>query len=126
MIKQMTLAVLTAAFLMLSAGAGAEPVSAVFNCKLNDGKSKDDAMAVNAKWLKWARSVGGSDEITSSYVSTVVGELGGFLWVDNYPDLATWAKVSAAESPELDEGFDAVQTCSRNSIYQGEETVAAK
>jgi hypothetical protein len=126
MTKKMILAFVASVFLLLSAGASAEPVSAVFNCKLNDGMTKDDAMAINAKWLKWARSVGGSDEITSSFVLTVVGEFGGFLWVDNYPDLATWAKVSAAESPELDEGFDAVQTCSRNSIYQGEETVAAK
>ncbi len=126
MIRKMILAVVTAAFLMLSAGAGAEPVSAVFNCKLEDGKTKDDAMAVNAKWLKWARSVAGTDEITSAFVSTIVGELGGFLWVDNYPDLATWAKVSSEDSPELDEAFAAVVSCSRSSIYQGEDTVAAK
>jgi len=126
MTRKMILAVVTAVFLMVSAGVSAEPVSAVFNCKLNDGKTKDDALAVNAKWLKWARSVGGSDEITSSFVTTVVGEYGGFLWVDNYPDLATWAKVAAADSPELDEGFDAVQSCTRSSIYRGEDTVAAK
>jgi hypothetical protein len=123
--KKIIVAIVSSVLLVLSAGASAEPVSVVFSCKLNDGKTKEDAMAVNAKWLKWARATGGSDEITSSYVTTVIGDLGGFMWVDTYPDITTWGKIADGESG-LDEEFDEVSTCTSNRMYRGEETVPAK
>ena len=52
----------TAMFLLFAAGASADPVSVVYNCELKDGKTKDDAMAVNARWLKWARATAGTRE----------------------------------------------------------------
>lgn len=125
MYRKIILATVTSVFLLLSAVVSADPVSVVFSCELNDGKTKEDAMAVNAKWLKWARATGGSDEITSSYVSTVIGDLGGFMWVDNYPDLATWGKIADGDSG-LDPEFDEVSTCSGNRMYRGEQTVPAK
>ena len=82
-------------------------------------------MEVNARWLKWARSTGGSDEITSSYVSTIIGDRGGFLWADTYPDIATWGKVEDADS-EFTAEFDEVSTCSGSRMYRGEETIPAK
>ena len=130
MFKKIVLAVLTSAFLLVSAVASADPVTIVFSCELNDGKTKDDAMAVNAKWLKWARATGGSDEITSTFVATLVGDFDGFMWVDTYPDLATWAKVwdadLEADEPEVSAGFDDVETCSGNRMVRGEQTVPAK
>ena len=126
MYKKIVLSAITTVFLLLSAAVSADPVTAVFTCELNDGKTKEDAMAVNAKWLKWARATGGSDEITSSYVSTLVGDLGSFMWVDTYPDITTWGKVTDADSPELDAEFDEVNSCSGNRLYRGEATVPAK
>ena len=82
-------------------------------------------MEINARWLKWARETGGSDEITSSYVSTIIGDLDSFMWVDTYPDIATWGKVVDADS-EFDAEFNAVSTCGGNRMYRGEETVPAK
>ncbi|MDH3984228.1 MAG: hypothetical protein OEV02_08505, partial [Gammaproteobacteria bacterium] len=64
MLKNILLATVTSVFLLLSVAIQAEPISVVFTCELKDGKTKEDAMAVNAKWLKWARATGGSDEIT--------------------------------------------------------------
>ena len=125
MFRKIILATVTSVFLLLSAVVSADPVSVVFTCELHDGKTKADAMAVNAKWLKWARATGGSDEITSSYVSTVIGDLGGFMWVDNYPDLATWGKIADGDSG-LDDEFNEVSKCSGNRMYRGEQTVPAK
>jgi len=106
--------------------AVADPVSAVWTCELKEGKTSDDAQAVNSKWLAWARKAGGSDEITSSLVSPVVGDVGGFLWVDTFPDLVTWAKVTEATSSEefkpIGEAFGEVQTCSGNRLWSGEAT----
>jgi hypothetical protein len=128
--KKIAITLVTSVLLALSFSANADPVTVVFNCKLNDGATKEDAMAANSKWLKWAREAGGSDEITSSYVSTVIGELGGFMWVDTYPDLATWAKVADIDfdeaQPEVAAAFDETTTCSRTSMYQAEETKPAK
>ena len=123
--KKIAVAVFASLLLGLASVAAADPVTVVFSCKLNDGKTKEDAMAVNAKWLKWARETGGSDEITSSYVSTVIGDLGGFMWVDTYPDIATWGKIADGDSG-LDDAFNEVSTCSGNRMYRGEETVPAK
>ena len=125
MLKKIMLATATAGCLLLSVSVHAEPVTVVFSCKLKEGSTKEDAMEVNARWLKWARSTAGSDEITSSYVSTVIGDLGGFLWVDTYPDIATWGKIVDADS-EFDAQFDEVSTCSSNRMYRGEETMPAK
>ena len=125
MFKKIVLATVTSVFLLLSVAVYAEPVSIVFSCTLKEGSTKDDAMEINARWLKWARSTAGSDEITSSYVSTIVGDLGGFMWVDTYPDIATWGKIVDADS-EFDAEFDEVSTCSRNRMYRGEETMPAK
>jgi hypothetical protein len=119
MLKKIMLATVTSVFLLLSVAVHAEPVTMVFSCKLKDGSTKDDAMAINARWLKWARATG------SSYVATVIGDLGGFMWVDTYPDIATWGKIVEADS-EFDAEFDAVSTCSSNRMLRGEETVPAK
>lgn len=125
MLKRITLAAVTSAFLLFSIAVHAEPISIVWYCQLKDGSTKDDAMEINARWLKWARATGGSDEITSAYVSTVVGDISGFMWVDTYPDIATWGKVTDAES-EFDAEFAEISTCSGNRMLRREETVPAR
>ena len=125
MLKKIMLATVTSVFLLLSVAVHAEPITIVVSCELKDGSTKEDAMEVNARWLKWARSTGGSDEITSSYVSTIIGDRGGFMWVDTYPDIPTWGKVVDADS-EFAAEFDEVETCSSNRMYRGEETMPAK
>jgi len=125
MLKKILLSTAASVFLLLSVAVHAEPVTIVFNCTLNDGSTKDDAMAINARWLKWARETGGSDEITSSFVTTMIGDLGGFMWVDNYPDIATWGVIADADSG-FDAEFDEVSTCSKTRMYRGEATVPAK
>ena len=125
MLKKIMLATVSSVFLLLSAVVHAEPVTVVFSCTLNEGSTKEDAMEINSRWLKWARETGGSDEITSSYVSTLIGDLGGFLWVDTYPDISTWGKIWDADA-EFDAEFNEVATCSSNRMYRGEETIPAK
>ena len=127
MLKKILLSTVASVFLFLSAAVHAEPVTIVWSCTLNDGYTKDDVMEINARWLKWARATGGSDEITSSYVSTIVGDMGGFMWVDTFPDIATWGKIMDDDSgEEIDAEFGEALTCSGNRMLRGEETVPAK
>lgn len=125
MLKKIILATASSAILLFSAAVHAEPVTIVFSCTLTEGSTKEDAMEVNSRWLKWARETGGSDEITSSFVSTIIGDLGSFMWVDTYPDIATWGKVVDADS-DFDAEFGEVTTCSGNRMLRGEETIPAK
>ena len=127
MIKKTLVSAITSVFLLLSATAHADPVSLVYSCTLNDGYTMEDAMEINSRWLKWARETGGSDEITSSYVTTLVGDLGGFMWVDTFPDIATWGKLVDDDSgASFDAEFNEVSTCSGARMYQGQETMPAK
>ena len=126
MLKRIILVAITSVFVLISSIASADPVTVVFSCELKDGQTKEDAMEINARWLKWARATGGTDAITSSYVYTMVGDLGGFMWVDTYPDIATWGKIADADSSAFDAEFDAVANCSANRMYRGEETKPAK
>ena len=125
MFRKTMLTAVSSVFLLLAAAAHAEPISVVFSCTLNEGSTREDAMEINSRWLKWARETGGSDEITSSFVVTMIGDLGGFMWVDTYPDIATWGKVADADS-EFDAEFNEITTCSSNRMYRGEQTVPAK
>jgi hypothetical protein len=125
MMKKIATALIATLLLGVSFGAAAEPLSAVFTCKLHDGKTKEEIMAVNAKWLKWARETAGTDEITSSYVETVVGDFGTFMWVDTYPSATAWARIVDSE-PQFDDEFDALSTCSGNRLLRATPTEAAK
>ena len=129
MFKKILLASVTAVFLVFSAGASADAVSNVFSCKLKEGKTTEDAHAANSQWLKWARATAGTDEITSSFVTAVVGDLDGFMWVDTYKDLATWAKVNAVDleedAPEIAEALNELADCGKNRLYNIDPTKTA-
>lgn len=128
--KRIFIATVSAMFLMLSAGASADMVANVYSCTLKEGKTSEDAHAINGQWLKWARAKAGTDDIRSSYTTSIVGDLEGFMWVDTYPDLAAWAKINGAdmeeENPELSEALDALADCSENRLYNMEESKAAE
>ncbi|NNF50200.1 MAG: hypothetical protein HKN65_10120 [Woeseiaceae bacterium] len=127
--KKILLAALTTVFLVFSAGASADMVANVYSCKLKEGKTSEDAHAINGEWLKWARAKAGTDDIRSSYTTSIVGDLDGFMWVDTYPDLAAWAKVNGAdleeENPELSEALDALADCDEHRLYNMDESEAA-
>ena len=128
--KKIFVATVSALFLVLSAAASADMVANVYSCTLNEGKTSEDAHAVNGQWLKWARAKAGTDEIRSSFTTSIVGDLEGFMWVDTYPDLAAWAKVNGAdleeENPELSEALEALSDCGENRLYYMEESKAAE
>lgn len=109
--------------LVLSGTAAANTISEVWTCKLNDGKTPEEAIAAGKAWLDWAREYTGSDAITSVFVTSYVGDLGSFMWVDSFPDIATWAKV--ADGVRSDEGYKAIgaalneiETCEGNRLLE--------
>jgi hypothetical protein len=119
--KRLLGAFASVALLCFSAGAWADSVSEIFSCKLEEGKTLADAQAVNSKWLAFMRA-NVSEDINSMAATTVVGDSDGFMYVDSYPDLATWAAGKAALSTDagqaVEDGFDDVMDCTGNRLYR--------
>ena len=94
----------------------------MWKCSLKDGKTMEEVQAVNKRWLAMTRKVAGTEEINSYSLETVVGDLTIFGFADAYPDMATYAKVKAAEDTEegeaIDAEFDALMDCSDNRLYK--------
>jgi len=117
------LAVLFTSILLMTGGVAlADPVVEIWTCTLKEGKTAEDAHAIGKKWTAIARKLSGNDEITSSFVTSVVGDANGFMWVDTYPSLEVWAAAQAAfessdEYAPVGEALDAVESCSGNRLY---------
>lgn len=103
--------------------AAADPVTMVWTCTLNDGVTAEQSQAAGKKWVALVREMTGNDQITSSWVTAVVGEIGHFMWVDTYPSLEVWAAVQTAwanseEAAALEEELEANETCTKNRLYR--------
>jgi len=114
-----------ASLALFSAGAWADRVSEVFECELEKGATLADAQAVNSKWLAFMKA-NVSEDITSVAATVMVGKSDEFLYVDTYPDLATWAAAQAAletdEGQAVESGFEAVMECDKNTLYRVQPT----
>ena len=94
----------------------------VWQCKLKEGKTMKDAGIVNEKWVKYMNTHVKSSGINSYDLAPKVGNNEGFMYVDVYPDLETWAASDdvmkkTKEGKALQKELSAVAKCSSNSLY---------
>ena len=112
--------------LCLSGIAAADSIAETWTCKVKEGKKLEDVQAINSKWLKWVNAHVEGGGITSSVGESVVGNSEKFIFVDTYPNLATWAATKDAldsdAGDELDELFEDVSECSENRLWKIEDT----
>lgn len=125
--KFLLLALTTIAFVVFSGSSFAATYAEVFECKLEEGKTVEDAHAVNSKWLKWVNEHGGEGKITSNAGTAVVGNTEAFLWIDTYPDLATWSAIKTAlDSDEgkaaLKDLFKGITDCKESRLWKLDPT----
>jgi hypothetical protein len=115
----------TLAAVLASGSLLADDYVAAYTCKLNEGKKVEDVQAANSVWLKWVRA-NVNENITSNVGTAVVGNFDTFLFVDRYPDLATWAAATTAlqdDAPdEIEAGLDAVSKCTENRLWRMQPT----
>ena len=121
-------ATLAGAVMGLAMTASAETIyEEVWTCKLEEGKTIEDVQAANSKWLKFVNDKTGKGKIRSSVVAAVVGNTDTFLFVDTYPDLATWGAtkelLGSEEGEEVEEVFEGLSDCSENRLYRREYTM---
>lgn len=112
------------------ATASADSIVETWSCKVNDDKTIEDVQAVNGKWLKWINANVKSSGIESAVGTAVVGNVESFIFVDTYPDLATWAAakdmLDSDAGDELDELFEGLSECSENRLWKIEDTEPAE
>ena len=121
--KKLITVMLASLLLGVSGFSLADPVTMVWTCTLNDGKTAEESQATGKKWVAIVRKLTGNDEITSSWVSSIVGDAGSFLWVDTYPSLEVWAATQTAitdsdEFAPIGEELSENETCSGNRLYR--------
>jgi hypothetical protein len=124
--KKLVTAVLAVMALGVSGLASADSFANVYTCKLKDGVEMDAVQAANSKWLKFVNSNVEGGGITSSIGTAVVGDNEVFIFVDTYPSLSTWAAayelLDSDAADEIDELFEDLNDCSKNSLWKFEET----
>jgi len=121
--KRIITVTIASLLLGMSGIVSADPVTMVWTCTLNDGVTAEQSQAAGKKWVALVRKLSGNDEITSSWVTAIVGETEHFMWVDTYPSLEVWAAVRTAwanseEAAALEEEFEANETCPKNRLYR--------
>lgn len=119
-------AFVTLVTLFLSGIAAADSIAETWTCEVKEGKSIEDVQATNSKWLKWINAHVEGGGITSSIGTAVVGNIETFIFVDTYPNLATWAAakdvLDSDEGDEIEDLFEDVSECSENRLWKIEDT----
>ena len=111
--------------LVCLANAGDVRIVEMWQCELKDGQKMEDVKANNTKWLAMTRKEAASDDVRSYALSTVVGDLTKFVFIDTFPDMAAWSAAKSAE--ESDEGkaieaaFEELMKCTKNRLYESTE-----
>jgi hypothetical protein len=112
--------------LCLSSIATADSIAETWTCEVKEGKSIEDVQTTNSKWLKWINAHVEGGGITSSVGTAVVGNIETFIFVDTYPNLATWAAakdvLDSDEGEEIEDLFEDVSECSENRLWKIEDT----
>ncbi len=110
----------------LSSVAVADNIVETYTCKVEEGKTMKDVQAKNSEWLKWVNAKVEGGGITSAVGTAVVGSTNSFIFVDTYPNLATWAAAKDAldseAGEELGELFEGISDCSENRLWKIEDT----
>ena len=107
------------AMLGMGSAAMADHYVEVWTCTLEDDKTTDDVQTANTVWLAYVHE-NISEDITSSVVTSVVGDSTSFVFVDTFPDLDTWARaktrLDSDEADEIEDLFEGIFDCSENSL----------
>jgi len=106
--------------------ASADSFANVYTCKLKDDVELEAVQAANSKWLKFVNAKVAGGGITSSVGTAVVGNFETFIFVDTYPSLSSWAAtqelLDSDAGDEVDDLFEDLTDCSKNSLWKFEDT----
>ena len=137
MIRSVLLAVMIAVGLV---GVGeaqiaeGERIVEIWTCTVNEGSTIDDVGRITTRWNAFVQAAGATD-VQSFILSHLIGTVRGhemvsdvttsFLFLDSFPDAASWAAAKRAEATpagqELVAAFTQANTCTANTLYRGRQ-----
>ena len=103
-----------------AAGYADDRVIEIWTCEVADGMELDDVHEVNSKWVKYMNANVEGGDISSHVLRPIVGDANRFIYLDSFPNMASWTAVKASESDELteiEEMLDEVADCSENTLH---------
>ena len=110
----------------LSGIATADSIAETATCTVAEGMTIEDVQAKNSDWLKWVNAHVDGGGVTSAVGTAVIGNTETFIFVDTYPDLATWAAAQDAldsdAADDIEDLFKDVSKCSENRLWKIENT----
>ena len=125
--KRTMTALVAVAGLSVSGLALADSFANVYTCKVKDDVEMEDVQKANSKWLKFVNAKVEGGGITSSVGTAVVGNFETFIFVDTYPSLSSWAAtqelLDSDAGDEVDDLFEDLTDCSKNSLWKFEATM---
>ena len=110
----------TATLLLLSMSASAD-VAQVWECKLADGKTNDDLIALSKTWLDAAKGLNENASVRVYFPIAADAEEGSMIFVFYLPDFTSWGKFEDAypDSPvaTVDAGWNETAPCKTSELY---------
>jgi hypothetical protein len=115
--------VLTAVALTLCAAASAETrIVEVWSCTLRDGKTMEQVMQANVKWLEFVNGQVKGGGVESYAMTPIVGDVSRFTFADTFPDMTAWSAAKAAlrtpAGQAAEAGIISLTDCTANSLYE--------
>jgi hypothetical protein len=114
---------LTATLLLCSFTVVNADVIHVYNCKLNEGKTAEEAITASSAWLVAVRSLEGGDKIEAYHNYPIAANAGdgSFLFVEITPDFTRWGTMNDAYSgsaaEKADQAWGEVASCESASLW---------
>ena len=114
--------------------AEGERIVEIWTCTVNEGSTRDDVGRLSTRWNAFVQAAGATD-VQSFILSHLIGTVRGhemasdvttsFLFLDSFPDAASWAAAKRAEATpagqELVAAFTQANTCTANTLYRGRQ-----
>jgi hypothetical protein len=118
--RKITASIATATLLLLSMSVSAD-VAQVWQCKLADGKTNDELMALSNKWLVAVKEMDNRATVRIYFPEATDAEVGSFIFVFYLPDFKSWGAFNDAYpgSPvaQLDPDWGEVAPCEVSGLW---------
>ena len=122
--RKIITSIATATLFLLSIPASAD-VAQVWECRVADGKTNDDLMALSQSWLDAAKGINENASVRIYFPIATNAEPDSFIFVFYLPDFTSWGKFSDAypDSPvaQVDVGWDDVAPCKVSGLWDTED-----
>jgi hypothetical protein len=101
-----------------------ERIVNLVTCELVEGMTQADVHKANGPWVRYMNENVPGGDIRSAPAVPIVGNWTKFLYIDSFPNLASWSaameleNAGSAEIQKILSDLDKTASCSKNSLYR--------